>query len=100
MASKWADALVEALTFDELINTNKRLKGAEGAKWLETRRRFQALMIRRFSQMHALAMQYMRRDDALENLVPGASARATQHPSPGPLNTPRHLWAALPGPQQ
>ena len=69
MQSKWADALVEALTFDELINTNKRLKGEEGAKWLELRRRFQAMMIRRYSLMHALAMQYLRRDDALDNLV-------------------------------
>lgn len=68
-ASKLGDALVEAITFDELINTNKRLYGADGAKWLEQRRRFQALMIRRYSLLHALAMQYLRRDDCLANLI-------------------------------
>jgi predicted membrane chloride channel (bestrophin family) len=69
MMSKWGDALVEALTFDELINTNKRLDGEEGERWLEQRRRFQALMIRRYSLMNALALQYMRRDDSIGNLV-------------------------------
>lgn len=69
MAAKWGDACAEALSFDELINTNKRPTGEEGARWLEQRRHFQALLIRRFSLLHALAMQYVRRDDHLENLV-------------------------------
>ena len=69
MASKMGDACVEAITFDELLNTNKRLKGEEGAQWLEARRRFQGLMIRRFSLLHALALQYLRRDDCLTNLI-------------------------------
>jgi len=72
MASKMGDACVEAITFDELINTNKRLYGADGAKWLETRRRYQALMVRRFSLLHALALQYLRRDDCLTNLIPSS----------------------------
>ena len=68
-ASKFGDALVEAITFDELINTNKRPKGEEGVLWLEVRRRFQSLMVRRFSLLHALVLQYMRRDDDLANLI-------------------------------
>jgi hypothetical protein len=69
MGSRLGDAFTEGITFDELINTNKRQYGEEGAVWLEKRRRFQALLLRRFSLMHALAMQYLRRDDCLKNLV-------------------------------
>ena len=69
MGSRLGDAITEGITFDELINTNKRQYGEEGAVWLEKRRRFQALLLRRFSLMHALAMQYLRRDDCLKNLV-------------------------------
>jgi predicted membrane chloride channel (bestrophin family) len=69
MGSKLGDAFTEGVTFDELINTNKRQYGEDGAVWLEKRRRFQALLLRRLSLMHALALQYLRRDDCLKNLV-------------------------------
>jgi predicted membrane chloride channel (bestrophin family) len=74
MSGKWGDAFTEAITFDELINTNKREYGEAGAKWLEVRRRYQMLMARRYSLCHALALQYVRRDDSLSNLVEAPEA--------------------------
>ena len=65
MGAKWGDAFAEAVTFDELPR-GKTLE--ERSKKLAIRRRFQALMIRRYSLMHALALQYLRRDDHLDNL--------------------------------
>ena len=65
MGSKWGDAAVEALTFDELPRGKTP---EERGKKLASRRLFQALMVRRFSLMHGLALQYLRRDDQLDNL--------------------------------
>jgi len=70
MGGMWGDAFTMAITMDELINTNKREYGEAGAAWLEKRRRHQMLMARRYSLCHALALQYLRRDDCLKNLVP------------------------------
>ena len=72
MGSKWGDALVEALAFDEV----PRGKPEDFVATLARRRHFQALMIRRFSLMHALALQYLRRDDSLDNLS-GAKGTAS-----------------------
>ena len=76
MGSKWADALVEALTFDEL----PRGKPEDFARTLAVRRHFQALMVRRYSLMHALALQYLRRDDSLENLSRASSVAVSSVP--------------------
>ena len=65
MSSKWADAAVEAITFDELPRGKSP---EERGRKLASRRRFQALMVRRYSCMHAIALQYLRRDDHLDNL--------------------------------
>jgi hypothetical protein len=65
MTAKWGDALAEAVTFDELPRGKTP---EERGKKLASRRRFQALMVRRFSLMHGLALQYLRRDDQLDNL--------------------------------
>ena len=85
MSGKWGDAFTEAITFDELINTNKREYGEAGAKWLEVRRRYQMLMARRYSLCHALALQYVRRDDSLSNLVeaPEAGRKPSAPMGPG-----------------
>ena len=124
MAAKWGDALVEALTFDELINTNKvrpatirtrtmgvspqpilciqRLEGEAGEKWLEQRRRYQALMVRRFSLMHALALQYLRRDDSLGDQITCHHVpfhAVPTHPIPS-QSTPSHPNPTQPIPSQ
>ena len=65
MASRWADGIVEILTFDELPRGKPELKDETRAK----RRRFQALLIHRMSLLHALALQYLRRDRVLSHLV-------------------------------
>jgi len=65
MTAKWGDALAEAVTFDELPRGKTP---EERGKKLASRRRFQALMVRRFSLMHGVALQYLRRDDQLDNL--------------------------------
>ena len=72
MGSKWGDALVEALAFDEV----PRGKPEDFVATLARRRHFQALMIRRFSLILALALQYLRRDDSLDNLS-GAKGTAS-----------------------
>ena len=74
MGSKWGDAAVEALTFDELPRGKTP---EERGKKLASRRLFQALMVRRFSLMHGLALQYLRRDDQLDNLCRVAVASPT-----------------------
>ena len=75
MASKWGDAIVECLGFDEFPRT------AEGdTTSLERRRRFQILVVQRFSLMHALALQYLRRDDDLSLLC-----KASPHDASFPL---------------
>ena len=66
MGSKWGDSCAEALTFDELPRGKTP---EERAKKLAGRRLFQAIMMHRYSLMHALALQYLRRDDHLDNLA-------------------------------
>ena len=78
MGSKWGDAACEAITFDELPRGKEP---ADRAKKLAARRRFQALMVRRYSLMHACALQYLRRDDQLDNL----SRTSVAHPTSVPL---------------
>ena len=73
MASKWGDAIVECLGFDEFP------RNEEDAVALERRRHFQVLIIQRFSLMHALALQYLRRDEDL-NLLCRASASDDSFP--------------------
>mgnify|MGYP006140333565 CR=1 FL=1 len=68
MASKWGDAIVECLGFDEFPRSDDDMMPA-----LNRRRHFQLLIIQRFSLMHALALQYLRRDEDL-NLLCSASA--------------------------
>jgi len=74
MAAKWGDACIETLTFDEMP---RRLGDGvavhDALAHLARRRHFQALLIRRFSLMHAVALQYLRRDDRLEHLTCGGA---------------------------
>ena len=77
MAAKWGDAIIETMTFDELP---RRLGDGAAVHDVLThvarRRHFQGLLLRRASLMHALALQYLRRDDCLEHLVlSGAKTR-------------------------
>jgi len=75
MSAKWGDAVSEALSFDELDKpgasaTQKSPLEAESERSLahRQRRHSQALVINRASLMHALAIQYLRRDDDLTRL--------------------------------
>ena len=70
MSSRRGDAVVEALTFDEL----PRGKPEERETTLAKRRRFQMLILRRASLMHALALQYFCRDRVLSHLVRAGGA--------------------------
>ena len=85
MSSRWADGVIEALAFDEMPRGKK---DEDKAATLQKRRRFQALMLRRFSLMHALALQYLRRDRVLEHLT-RARGESAPHPwMPGRFGTP------------
>ena len=68
MSSKWADAAVFALAFEELAATQER----QAADVIDDgpARRSQALLVHRLSLMHALALQYLRRDNELHRLCP------------------------------
>jgi len=83
MASKWGDAAVEAVTFDEL----PRGKPDMFSELLARRRRFQSLILRRFSLMHALALQYVRRDRNLEHLGQAVGISAPPPYIPGRFAT-------------
>lgn len=104
-AAKWGDAVVEALTFDELpIGPATGEEGTSTASMqaLTQRRAFQALLIRRFSLMHALALQYLRRDAAVLHLATCLVADCDDTPSSdASLNSSRSrrwdaLWKELP----
>ena len=61
MASKWGDAAAGALSYDmHARDDNEEIVRAR-AEW-------QALLIHRFSLLHALAMQYVRRERDLDTL--------------------------------
>ena len=68
MSSKWADAAGFALAFEELAVGQER----HGADVIDDgpARRSQALLVHRISLMHALALQYLRRDNELRRLCP------------------------------
>jgi len=68
MSAKWGDAVALALSFDE--------HAKEGAA--ESKEQFQATLLHRFSLMHALALQYLRRDNDLCNLVAADSGEGTE----------------------
>ena len=86
VSSRWGDAVVEALAFDEL----PRGKPESKATSLAQRRRFQALMLRRFSLMHALGLQYIRRDRVLSHLTRAGGVSAPHPWVPGQFGTPLH----------
>mmetsp|Transcript_49814 Transcript_49814/g.107885 ORF Transcript_49814/g.107885 Transcript_49814/m.107885 type:complete len:575 (-) Transcript_49814:75-1799(-) len=91
MSSKWADAALECLTFDQVqkrqqprpVDDNGHaipLTDAEIEKRADTirqRRLFQATIVHRFSLLHAIAIQVLRRDKTLTNLQPALGRNNT-----------------------
>ena len=73
MSAKWGDTFAEALSFDELSKPRAAdappLSGEERAQAHRERRLSQARLVHLASLMHALALQYLRRDDDLGKLV-------------------------------
>ena len=104
MTSKWSDAAALSLDFEELsIVERQKMTDEDGADArseapaapadksfsVDARtRQSQALLVHRFSLMHALALQYLRRDNSLERLVGVSGLTPTDVPE-APMETPR-----------
>eukprot|EP00850_Spirogloea_muscicola_P009230 SM000051S17590 [mRNA] locus=s51:527683:530778:- [translate_table: standard] len=69
-SSKWADAVVQVITFDESAKEPAVPGGTQ----------FRAEFIHAMSLMHALAMQRLRGDDDLTNLIPGSLTEISKPP--------------------
>ena len=77
LTSKWSCAAAFALSFEELA-THRPADSDDQARTVAIARRSQALLIHRFSLLHALALQYLRRDNDISDARLTAASAAEQ----------------------
>ena len=96
MAAKWGDTVALVLGFDMF---NKPPQNND-ARTHRQRRLWQALIIHRASLLHALSMQYLRRDDDVRRPQPPCLPTPSGARPIGPMPTPRSRRVALAAPVQ